>query len=155
MPTQALTQHTFDRVVSGGQIVLVDFWASWCGWCTKFAPIYQESSNLHPDIVYATVDTEAEPALTAAAQVSSLPTLQAYREGLLVYSNPGFQTSAQLEDVVQQIMWMDMDAVRRELAERMPGYAEAVSAQRSAAATPTAGPAGGPARYGWPGLRAY
>src|SRR2546423_21882 len=110
MSTQVLTEQNFERTVSGGAIVLVDFWADWCGWCTRFAPIYEESSNLHRDIVHGTVDAEAETNLAAAAQISSLPTLQAYREGLLVYSNPGFQTAAQLEDLVQQIMWLDMDA---------------------------------------------
>lgn len=152
MPTQALTQQTFERTVSGGPIVLVDFWASWCGWCARFAPVYQESSTLHPEIVHATVDTEAEPALAAAAQITSLPTLQAYREGLLVHSAVGFQTAAQLEDIVQQVMWLDMDAVRRELADRIPGYVEA--AAPTGGPVPAAGLAAGPSPYGWPGLRA-
>lgn len=153
MPTQALTQQNFERVVTAGPIVLVDFWASWCGWCTRFAPIYQESSNLHPDIVHGNVDTEAESALTAAARITSLPTLQAYREGLLVYSNPGFQTAAQLEDIVQQVMWLDMDELRREFARQNPGFAD-TPASEPAAAAPRAGLAPLPAPYGWPGLRA-
>ncbi|WP_308212068.1 MULTISPECIES: thioredoxin family protein [Nocardia] len=152
MSTQVLTEQNFQRTVSSSAIVLVDFWADWCGWCSRFAPIYEESSRLHLDIVHGTVDTEAEPALTAAAQISSLPTLQAYREGLLVYSNPGFQTAAQLEDVVQQIMWLDMDAVRRELAEKIPGFAAPQPGSTPTGPTPVAGPATGPSAYGWPGL---
>ncbi|MFC8530399.1 thioredoxin family protein [Nocardia sp. NPDC057227] len=152
MPTQAFTQRSFERAVSGGAIVLVDYWASWCGWCTRFAPVFEESSNLHRDIVHATVDTEAESALAAAAQVTGLPTLHAYREGLLVYANAGFHTAAQLEDVVQQVMWLDMDAVRREM-----GVAPNRSAATTAAPFETvvqAGLAPGPTPYGWPGLRA-
>lgn len=149
MPTQAFTQQSFERAVAGGGIVLVDYWASWCGWCTRFAPVFEESSNLHRDIVHATVDTEAESGLAAAAQVTALPTLHAYREGLLVYANTGFHTAAQLEDVVQQVMWLDMEAVRRELGVTAPGRAPAPRAP-----APSAGLAAGPAPYGWPGLRA-
>ncbi|WP_332909232.1 thioredoxin family protein [Nocardia asteroides] len=151
MPTQAFTQRSFERAVSGGGIVLVDYWASWCGWCTRFAPVFEESSNLHRDIVHATVDTEAESGLAAAAQVTGLPTLHAYREGLLVYANPGFHTAAQLEDVVQRVMWLDMDAFRREM-----GIAEPFQAVVPAApvAAKLAGLAAGPTPYGWPGLRA-
>lgn len=152
MPTHALTQQNFDRTVSRGGIVLVDFWAGWCGWCSRFAPIYEESSNQHPDILHGTVDTEAEQALTAAAQITSLPTLMGFREGLLVYTKLGFQTSAELEDAVQSIQWMDMDQVRRE---------RGIQPQTPRASGPdplaprTAGLAAGPMRYGWPGLKSH
>ncbi|MBF6172208.1 thioredoxin family protein [Nocardia blacklockiae] len=150
MPTHALTQQNFDQTIARGGIVLVDFWAGWCGWCSRFAPIYEESSNLHPEILHATVDTEAEQALTAAAQIASLPTLMGFREGLLVYTKPGFQTSAELEDVVQSIQWMDMDEVRRERAAQQP---QGVTPQGPATPPRAAGLASGPARYGWPGLQ--
>ncbi|MFI5782089.1 thioredoxin family protein [Nocardia sp. NPDC051570] len=153
MSTQVLTQQNFERTVSAGAIVLVDYWADWCGWCSRFAPIYEESANQHRDIVHGTVDAEAESALAAAAQINSLPTLQAYREGLLVYSNPGFQTAAQLEDLVQQIMWLDMDAVRREIGQQIPGFTEAHSEPMLTGPAPTAGLAAGATGYGWPGLR--
>ncbi|WP_067659440.1 thioredoxin family protein [Nocardia harenae] len=153
MPTQAFTKQSFERTVSGGGIVLVDYWASWCGWCTRFAPVFEESSNLHRDIVHATVDTEAESGLAAAAKVTGLPTLHAYREGLLVYANAGFHTAAQLEDVVQQVMWLDMDAVRRQKGVAAPDRSVATPAAPFEA-TRLAGLAAGPTPYGWPGLRA-
>jgi thioredoxin 1 len=133
-------------VIATQAIVHVDFWAYSCVWCTRFAPNFADSAAAHPEIVHATVDTEAEPALTAAAQISSLPTLVAFREGLLVYSNPGFQTAAQLEEVVQQIRWLDMDEMRRELGARTP----AVTAPTPPMAR--AGAATGRPHYGWPGL---
>lgn len=155
MATQALTERTFAPVVNGNRIVLVDFWASWCGWCTRFAPIYVESSNIHPEVVHGTVDTEAEQGLAGAAQVSGLPTLLGFREGLLVYNQPGFQTAAQLEEVVQQILWMDMDEVRRETERQQQPTDTRVTPMAAAVAGRGAGPASGPVRYGWPGLRYY
>ena len=151
MPTHALTQQNFGETIARSAIVLVDFWASWCGWCERFAPIYEDSSNQHPDILYGTVDSDAEQALTATAQIASLPTLLGFREGLLVYTKIGFQPAGELEDAVQQIQWMDMDEVRRQQAAPHPDSA----AGRPAVAAPdrAAGLAPGPVRYGWPGLR--
>ncbi|MBB5918636.1 thioredoxin 1 [Nocardia transvalensis] len=150
MPTHALTQQNFDQTIARGAIVLVDFWASWCGWCTRFAPIYEESASQHPEILHTTVDTEAEQALTAAAQITSLPTLLGFRDGLLVYTKLGFQTAAELEDAVQNIQWMDMDEVRR---ERGIQHAEPAATAGQVAPARGAGLAAGPARYGWPGLK--
>jgi thioredoxin 1 len=107
--------------------------------------------------VHATIDTDSEPALAAAAQIRSVPTLLGFREGLLVYSQPGFQTAGQLEDTVQQIRWLDMDEVRRERAAQHPQAPVEQPADRPAAAVPARGGgiAVGPARYGWPGLRRH
>ncbi|QIS18634.1 thioredoxin family protein [Nocardia terpenica] len=152
MPTLALTRQTFEEAVSRSHIALVKFWTDWCGVCTHFAPVYEESSNLHPDIVFGTVDAEAERPLAATARVSAYPTTLGFREGLLVYSYAGYLNSAELEDVVQQIMWLDMDQVRQNLADRLqtvtPPPPEPVGVGPRGA-----GLARGPARYGWPRLR--
>ncbi|WP_084510552.1 thioredoxin family protein, partial [Nocardia lijiangensis] len=116
MPTVTLTQQNFHEVISANYIVLIDWWAGWCAPCRHFAPVFESSSDQHPDIVHGKVDTEAEEALTALAQVDRFPTLMAFREGLLVFSQPGFLPAADLEEVVQQVRWLDMDQVRRELA---------------------------------------
>ncbi|MCP2293860.1 thioredoxin 1 [Nocardia amikacinitolerans] len=153
MPTVTLTEQNFHQVVSGNHIVLIDWWAGWCGPCRHFAPVYEASSDQHPDIVHGKVDTEAEVALTAMAQVDRFPTLMAFREGLLVYNQAGFLPAADLEEVVQQVRWLDMDQVRKELAAQgaAPQQAEPVAAATGGAAR-MAGPASGPVQYGWPGL---
>ncbi|BDT86966.1 thioredoxin family protein [Nocardia cyriacigeorgica] len=153
MPTRALTQQTFDQVIASNHIVLVEFWASWCGWCTRFAPVYGSSAETHPDIVHATVDGEAEPALVAAAQVDSYPWLMGFREGLLVYSQAGYLPADHLEELVQQIRWMDMDAFRRTIADAARTQNSHSQAPAEPAAPPRlAGLAPGSAAYGWPGL---
>ena len=117
MATQALTQQNFDEVVTSNDIVLVDFWADWCGPCKQFAPTFEASSKEHPDVVHAKVDTEAEQGIAAAANIRSIPTIMAFREGVLVYYQAGALPPAALADLVSQVKALDMDDVRKQIAE--------------------------------------
>jgi thioredoxin 1 len=116
MSTVALTESTFEPTVTGEGIVLVDWWASWCGPCRAFAPTFEQAAVDNPDITFGKVDTEAEPRLAAAANIMSIPTLMVFRDGILLFSQPGALPASALADVIGQVRALDMDDVRAQVA---------------------------------------
>lgn len=118
MATTDLTLDTFDSVAKSDGILFVDFWAAWCGPCRNFAPVFEQASETHPDIVFGKVDTEAEQQLAAGFQITSIPTLMVFRDGILVYSQPGALAAPQLEQLIQGARDLDMEDVRKQVAEQ-------------------------------------
>ena len=117
MSTVELTAENFEKTVGDDGIVLVDWWASWCGPCRQFAPVFEEASKTHEDITFAKIDTDAQQQLSAMANIQSIPTLMAFRDGILVFNQAGALPAPALEQVVQAVRELDMDDVRRQIAE--------------------------------------
>lgn len=116
MATLELTEATFSETILEPGITVVDFWAEWCGPCRQFGPIFEEASERHPDVRFGKVDTEAERTLSAQANITSIPNLMVFRDGILLYNQPGALPGAALEDLLAKVRKIDMDAVRAEIA---------------------------------------
>jgi len=121
MATIQITEQNFDEVVTGSSMVLLDFWASWCGPCMTFGPIFEKVSNEHPDVVFGKIDTEAQQALAATFGIQSIPTLMVIRDQVVLFNQAGALPEAALTDIVAQALALDMDEIRAEIAAQSSG----------------------------------
>jgi thioredoxin 1 len=117
MPTTEITKDTFNDTINNNNIVLMDWWAEWCGPCRSFAPVFEDASEKHDDIVFGKVDTETQPELAAMARITSIPTLMAFREGILIFSQAGALPAGSLEELIGKVRELDMEQVHAALAD--------------------------------------
>ena len=127
MASTTLTAENFEKTILEGGTVFVDFWAEWCGPCKRFGPVFESASEKHADVVFGKVDTEAEQALAAAANITSIPMLMGFRDGILVFAQAGALPAPMLEDVITKVQALDMDAVRADIESQKAPQAQAKS----------------------------
>ncbi|MEV5933348.1 thioredoxin [Streptomyces sp. NPDC052079] len=137
--TVELTKENFDEMVTNNEFVLIDFWAEWCGPCRQFAPVYEKAAEENPDLVFGKVDTEAQPELAAAFGIQSIPTLMIVRDQVAVFAQPGALPEAALTDVIGQARKLDMDEVRKQVAEQQAQQGQAQQGQAQQGQAPAAG----------------
>ncbi|MAP63832.1 MAG: thioredoxin [Microbacterium sp.] len=128
MATQTVTMDSFRETITDNDIVLLDFWAEWCGPCRSFAPVFEKASEEHSDVVFGKIDTEDQRELAGGFGITSIPTLAAFREGILVFSQPGALPAPALEQVITAVKGLDMDDVRKQIAEQQAQSSEDASA---------------------------